>query len=145
MPLYGYLEHKRLALLDLNPAVRDNRLILRVNFSFHAPRDAASGGQSARHRHQPAGNAILFATDRYGMRSHASWGSQEDVMLVFMNQDAYDKFRLSKEDYALVEELREQVAIAQCEENESHFKYGFSAGLLVQQEAHAQMSQKNKE
>ena len=50
MPLYGYLKHKRLALLDLNPAVRDNRLILRVNFSFHAPRDAASGGQSARHR-----------------------------------------------------------------------------------------------
>ena len=38
-----------------------------------------------------------------------------------------------------------QVAIAQCEENESHFKYGFSAGLLVQQEAHAQVSQKNKE
>ena len=29
---------------------------------------------------------------------------------------------LSKEDYALVEELREQMAIAQCEENESHFK-----------------------
>ena len=53
--------------------------------------------------------------------------------------------RLSKEDYALVEELREQVAIAQCEENESHFKYGFSAGLLVQQEAHAQVSQKDKE
>ena len=53
--------------------------------------------------------------------------------------------RLNKEDYALVEELREQMAIAQCEENESHFKYGFSAGLLVQQEAHAQMSQKNKE
>ena len=61
MPLYGYLEHKRLALLDLNPAVRDNRLILRVNFSFHAPRDAASGGQSARHRHQPASDAVLFA------------------------------------------------------------------------------------
>lgn len=48
MSLYGYLKHKRLALLDLNPAVRDNRLILRVNFGFHAPRDAASGGQPAR-------------------------------------------------------------------------------------------------
>ena len=47
--------------------------------------------------------------------------------------------RLSKEDYELVEELREQVSIAQCEENESHFKYGFSAGLLVQQEAHEQV------
>ncbi len=37
--------------------------------------------------------------------------------------------RLSKEDYALVEELRAQNAIAQCEESGSHFKYGFSAGL----------------
>ena len=46
---------------------------------------------------------------------------------------------LSKEDYALVEELRAQNAIAQCEESESHFKYGFSAGLLVQQEAHEQV------
>lgn len=35
------------------------------------------------------------------MRAHASWGSLNDVMLVFMNQDAYDKFRLSKEDYEL--------------------------------------------
>ena len=61
MPLYGYLKHQRLALLDLNPAVRDNRLILRVNFSFRAPRDATSGGQPARHRRQPTGNAILFA------------------------------------------------------------------------------------
>ena len=46
---------------------------------------------------------------------------------------------------SLVEELRAQVAIAQCEENESHFKYGFSAGLLVQQEAHEQVSQREKE
>ena len=53
--------------------------------------------------------------------------------------------RLSKEDYALVEELRAQVAIAQCEENESHFKYGFSAGLFVQQEAHEQVLQRYRE
>ena len=53
--------------------------------------------------------------------------------------------RLSKEDYALVEELREQMAIAQCEENESHFKYGFSAGLLVQKEAYEQVAQREKE
>ena len=51
------------------------------------------------------GNAILFITERYGMRAHASWGSLNDVMLVFMNQDAYDKFRLSKEDYELRKEL----------------------------------------
>ena len=49
---------------------------------------------------------------------------------------------LSKEDYALVEELRAQNAIAQCEESESHFKYGFSAGLIIQQEAHEQLQNK---
>ena len=35
--------------------------------------------------------------------------------------------RLSKEDYDLVEELQDQASIAQCEENECHFKVGFSA------------------
>lgn len=54
------------------------------------------------------GNAILFQTDRYGMRAHASWGSLSDAMLVFMNQDAYDKFRLSKEDYELQKELEKE-------------------------------------
>ena len=52
--------------------------------------------------------------------------------------------RLSKEDYELVQELRAQTAIAQCEESESHFKYGFSAGLIVQQEAHEQVQQKKE-
>ena len=50
------------------------------------------------------GNAILFITERYGMRAHASWGSLDDAMLVFLNQDAYDKFSLSKEDYELYKE-----------------------------------------
>ena len=51
------------------------------------------------------GNAILFSSERYGMRSHASWGSLDDALLVFLNQDAYDKYRLSKEDYELLKEL----------------------------------------
>ena len=51
------------------------------------------------------GNAILFLSERYGMRNHASWGSMSDAMLVFLNQDAYDKYRLSEEDYALYKEV----------------------------------------
>lgn len=54
------------------------------------------------------GNAILFTTERYGMRAHASCGSQNDAMLVFLNQDAFDKFRLSKEDYELQKELEKE-------------------------------------
>lgn len=49
--------------------------------------------------------------------------------------------KLSKEDYNLVEELQDQASIAQCEENECHLKIGFSAGLLVQQEAVEQMKE----
>lgn len=51
------------------------------------------------------GNALIFASERYGMRNHASWGSEMDVMIVFMNRDAYDRFRLSPEDYAIVKDL----------------------------------------
>jgi Tol biopolymer transport system component/C-terminal processing protease CtpA/Prc len=50
------------------------------------------------------GNAILFLSERYGMRNHASWGSLDDAMMVFMNQKAYDKFRLSEDDFKLLQE-----------------------------------------
>ena len=50
------------------------------------------------------GNAILYNSDRYGMRSHASWGSQRDAFIAFLNQEAFDKFRLNKEEYALLKE-----------------------------------------
>ncbi len=50
------------------------------------------------------GNAIIYRSNRYGMRSHASWGSQNDAFIAFLNQEAYDKFRLSKEEFALLKE-----------------------------------------
>jgi len=50
------------------------------------------------------GDAILFRSERYGMRNHASWGSLNDAMIVFMNQKAYDKFRLSEDDFKLLQE-----------------------------------------
>lgn len=59
-------------------------------------------------RFTPDGNAVIFASERYGMRNHASWGSEYDVMMVFLNQEAYDKFRLSEEDYALLKDVEAQ-------------------------------------
>lgn len=67
-----------------------------------------SGYSSGSPRFALDGNAILFTTERYGMRAHASWGSQNDAMLVFLNQDAYDKYCLSKEDYELRKELEKE-------------------------------------
>ncbi len=52
------------------------------------------------------GNALLFFTERYGMRAHASWGSQDDVMLIFLNREAMDKYNLNEEDFALYKESK---------------------------------------
>ena len=51
-----------------------------------------------------AGDAVIFISDRYGMRSHGSWGSLNDVMAVFMNQEAYDKYKLSEEEAKLLKD-----------------------------------------
>lgn len=51
------------------------------------------------------GNAVMYITDRFGMRNHASWGSQNDVILHFLNKEAYDKYRLSEEDFELLKEV----------------------------------------
>ena len=59
-------------------------------------------------RWSPDGNALIFASERYGMRNHASWGSEYDVMMAFLNKESYDKFRLSEEDYALLQEVEKQ-------------------------------------
>jgi Tol biopolymer transport system component len=54
------------------------------------------------------GGAILWGSDRYGERSHGSWGGEFDVMGAFLTQDAFDRFTLSKEEYELRKELKEK-------------------------------------
>ena len=48
------------------------------------------------------GNAMIWFSDREGLRSHGSWGSTRDVYAMFFNRETYDKFRLSKEEYELL-------------------------------------------
>lgn len=45
------------------------------------------------------GKAMLWFSNRHGMKSHASWGSQADVYACFFSQATYDQFLLSKEDF----------------------------------------------
>ena len=59
-------------------------------------------------RWSPDGKSIIFATEKYGMRNHASWGSMYDVMMVFLTKDAYDRYRLSEEDFALLKEVEKE-------------------------------------
>lgn len=68
----------------------------------------ASGYTSANAKWVLDGNAIMFFSEIYGLRAQASWGSQDDVYLCFVNKDSYDKYRLSKEDYELLKEVEKK-------------------------------------
>lgn len=39
------------------------------------------------------GNMAMYFSDRYGMRSHGSWGAESDILGIFLNQKAYDDFK----------------------------------------------------
>jgi Tol biopolymer transport system component/C-terminal processing protease CtpA/Prc len=45
------------------------------------------------------GQMVYYTTDKYGFRSHGSWGAQGDVEAVFLTKDAYYRFTLSEEEY----------------------------------------------
>ncbi|MCX6207356.1 MAG: S41 family peptidase [Bacteroidetes bacterium] len=64
------------------------------------------------------GKMLLYETDRDGLRAKAnSGGSQSDIYALFMNQESWDKFRLSKEEYALIKEQDEKNAKADTAKN----------------------------
>ena len=50
------------------------------------------------------GKAMIWESDRAGFRSHGSWGAEADIYIMFFDLDAYDRFRMSKEELALLEE-----------------------------------------
>lgn len=50
------------------------------------------------------GKAMIFASDRAGYRSHGSWGAEDDIYIMFFDLDAYEKFRMSKEETALLDD-----------------------------------------
>ena len=59
------------------------------------------------------GKMLIWQSNREGLRAQAnSGGAQADVFAMFLTQDAYDKFRLNKEEYALWKELDEKAAKA---------------------------------
>lgn len=54
------------------------------------------------------GKAVLFASDRAGYRSHGSWGAQQDLYIMFLDEKAYDDFKLSKEQRELNKEIADK-------------------------------------
>lgn len=96
-----------------------------------------SGYASSSPRWVLDGNAILFKNERYGMRNHASWGTQEDAFLVFLNKDAYDRFSLSEEDYKLQKALEEEQSKAKKDQDTGNKKSAKDKKAVVAKAADA--------
>ncbi len=81
----------------------------------------ASGYYDSHPKWSLKGNAMIWFSDREGMRSHGSWGATRDVYAMFFNQKSYDKFRLSKEEYELLK-LKEKKSGKEKEKNDDKKK-----------------------
>jgi Periplasmic protease len=55
------------------------------------------------------GKQMLWFSDRHGLRSYANSGSRQmDVYTMFFTKDAWDRFNMSKDDYALLKEIEKK-------------------------------------
>lgn len=67
-----------------------------------------SGYGDSRPVWHPSGEAIYWFTDRFGERTHGSWGSEMDVIAGFLTQAGWDRFNLTQAERALLDEAREE-------------------------------------
>ncbi len=69
------------------------------------------------------GKGITYATGKYGMKSHGSWGNEYDVILMVLDTEAWDNFGLSEEDAAIAKKERERAdSIAEASKPKSKKK-----------------------
>ena len=68
------------------------------------------------------GKMMIWQSDRAGYRSHGSWGAEGDIYGMFFTQEAYDKFKLSKEERALMEKMEEDKKAEDAEKKDEDKK-----------------------
>lgn len=65
------------------------------------------------------GKAVTFTTSKYGMKSQGSWGNQDDIVLMALDGDAWDKFLMNEEETALAEKADKEKTEADKESKDS--------------------------
>lgn len=77
-----------------------------------------SGYQCSRPKWVMNGEAVLWFSDRHGMRSHGSHGSQSDAYAMFLTEEAYERFKLNKGEFALLKEIEKEAKKEQSEDED---------------------------
>ena len=68
------------------------------------------------------GKAMIWESDRAGYRSHGSWGAHGDIYIMFFELEAYERFLMSKEELALLEEAEKEKKDDKKEESDKKGK-----------------------
>lgn len=77
------------------------------------------------------GKALLWATDKNGKKSLANQGASElDIYAMFFDQDAYDRFKLTKEEFNLLKE-KEDKEKAEAEKTDTNKNSKDTAGKIT--------------
>jgi len=83
--------------------------LIRADGSEKAINLTESGFEDRRAKWILGGQAMIWASNRDGMKAAAwSGGAQNDVYALFFTKDAWDRFRLTKEEAALLKEIEEK-------------------------------------
>ena len=53
------------------------------------------------------GKALTYTTGRFGYKSHGSWGNENDVMIMVLDPEAWDNFRMTEEEAELAEKAKD--------------------------------------
>ncbi len=78
-----------------------------------------NGYDDFRPRWANSGKQVIWLSTREGLRSYANSGErQTDVYSLFMTREAWDKFRLSKDDFNLQKAIEERLKEAKKKEDE---------------------------
>lgn len=56
------------------------------------------------------GKMMTWSSDRDGMKNDASWGGESDYYGMFFTKEAFDRYKLSKEDFELLKEEEKDTA-----------------------------------
>jgi tricorn protease len=94
-------------LAEFNPTMANDDIVL-LDASGKTPMRnlTANGYGDSRPKWVNGGKQMIWFSNREGLKSFATSGSsQNDVYALFFTRDAFDKFRLSKEDFDLLKEI----------------------------------------
>lgn len=54
------------------------------------------------------GKALTYTTGRYGMKAHGSWGNQQDIVIMVLDDEAWDQFNYTEEEAKLADKAKDE-------------------------------------